>query len=76
MAIGGFNGSDPTPTLEEFKALVAAGKVHYFLAAGGGMGGGPGGGSGTSSEITSWVSSTFTSSTVDGTTVYDLTSAK
>ena len=25
MAIGGFNGSDPSPTLEEFQALVASG---------------------------------------------------
>ena len=80
MAIGGFNGSDPWPTLEEFKSLVAAGEVHYFLSAGGGTGGGPGGGpgggSGASSAITSWVTSTFTSSTVGGVTVYDLTRAQ
>jgi len=47
MAIGGFNGSDPTPTLAAFQALVRAGKVHYFLAGGGGgrgLGGGPRGG--------------------------------
>jgi hypothetical protein len=77
MAIGGFNGSDPSPTLDEFKALVAAGKVHYFLANGsggfGGRGFGPGGGSGTASEIASWVESTFSSTTVGGVTVYDLT---
>ncbi len=44
MAIGGFNGSDPTPTLAQFQALVRTGKVHYFLADGGvGIGiGGPG----------------------------------
>jgi hypothetical protein len=77
LAIGGFNGTDPAPTLAEFQALVAAGKIHYYLASGsgGGFGGGPGGGSGTSSEITSWVEQTFTSSTVGGVTVYDLTSA-
>ncbi|HYJ75101.1 MAG TPA: glycosyltransferase family 39 protein [Kineosporiaceae bacterium] len=78
MAIGGFNGSDPSPTLAEFQADVAAGKIHYFLApGGGGFGGGPGGGqggnSGTASQITSWVESTFTSTTVGGVTVYDLT---
>ncbi len=73
MAIGGFNGSDPWPTLEQFKSLVAAGEVHYFLS--GGQGGGPGGSGGTS-EITSWVTSTFSSSTVGGMTVYDLTSTK
>ncbi len=75
LAIGGFNGTDPAPTLAEFQALVAAGKIHYYLASGSGdgFGGGPSGGSGTSSEITSWVEQTFTSSTVGGVTVYDLT---
>ena len=80
MAIGGFNGSDPSPTLAQFKAWVAAGRIHYFIA-GGGLGGGlagqggPGGqgGSGTASQITSWVESTYTAKTVDGVTVYDLT---
>ena len=50
LAIGGFNGSDPTPTLAQFQELVRAGKVHYFLAVGaaGGRGGfgGPGGAGG------------------------------
>ncbi len=73
MSLGGFNGSDPWPTLAVFQDYVAQGKVHYFIA-GGGMGG-PGGGTTTSatSEITSWVEKTFTSTTVDGVTVYDLT---
>ncbi|MFF8986885.1 ArnT family glycosyltransferase [Streptomyces globisporus] len=43
MAIGGFNGSDPAPTLAQFKKYVAEGKIHY-LVSGGGMGGGTGGG--------------------------------
>jgi 4-amino-4-deoxy-L-arabinose transferase-like glycosyltransferase len=74
MAIGGFNGSDPSPTLAQFQADVAAGKIHYFLASGGGgLGGGPGGGSGTASEIAGWVESTFTSTSVGGVTIYDLT---
>ncbi|MFD5691245.1 mannosyltransferase YkcB-related protein [Streptomyces rubiginosohelvolus] len=38
MAIGGFNGSDPSPTLDRFKKYVADGKIHYFVS-GGGMGG-------------------------------------
>jgi len=38
MSIGGFTGSDPAPTLEQFQAYVAAGDVHYFV-----VGGGPGG---------------------------------
>ncbi|WP_037679017.1 ArnT family glycosyltransferase [Streptomyces catenulae] len=44
MPIGGFNGSDPSPTLAHFKQLVADGRIHYFLASeGGGPGGFPGG---------------------------------
>ena len=31
MPIGGFNGSDPSPTLAQFQAYVAAGKIHYFI---------------------------------------------
>ena len=73
FCIGGWTGSDNNVTLDQFKALVSSGQIHYFLV-GGGMGGGPGGGSGTSAtQITSWVTSTFTSSTVGGVTVYDLT---
>jgi hypothetical protein len=80
LPIGGFNGSDPSPTLAQFKAWVAAGEIHYFIGSGsvgggGGPGGGPGGSNsqGTSSAIANWVSSSFTAQTVDGVTVYDLT---
>ncbi|MGW1793052.1 ArnT family glycosyltransferase [Streptomyces tubercidicus] len=76
MAIGGFNGSDPSPTLARFKEYVADGKIHYFLAGGrGGQGGrgGPGGDRGGSSQITSWVTKTFKKVTVGSTTFYDLT---
>ena len=73
MPIGGFNGSDPSPTLAQFQQLVADGRIHYFISGGFG-GGGPGGGSsGTGSQISSWVSSSFTSTTVGGVTLYDLT---
>ncbi|WP_225099878.1 glycosyltransferase family 39 protein [Streptomyces sp. CoH27] len=73
MAIGGFNGTDPSPTLAQFKQYVAEGKIHYFIA-GGGMGGGMGGSSnGTSSQISSWVQSTFKKVTVGSATFYDLT---
>ena len=79
MAIGGFNGSDPSPTLAQFQQYVQDGKIHYFLAGGGGMGGGgmgPGGmGSSSTNAISTWVTSTFTSTTVDGVTVYDLTAS-
>ncbi|MCF3147591.1 ArnT family glycosyltransferase [Streptomyces platensis] len=74
MAIGGFNGSDPSPTLARFKEYVAAGKIHYFLAGGqGGPGGGPGNSRGGASQIESWVKKNFTKVTVGGATFYDLT---
>jgi 4-amino-4-deoxy-L-arabinose transferase-like glycosyltransferase len=74
MAIGGFNGSDPSPTLAQFQQYVADGRVHWFIASGdgGGPGGGPGGG--TSSVISQWVEANFTATTVGGTTLYDLSS--
>jgi 4-amino-4-deoxy-L-arabinose transferase-like glycosyltransferase len=72
MAIGGFNGSDPSPTLAQFKQYVADGEIHYFIASGG-NGGGPGNATGsTSTQISTWVAANFTAKTVDGVTVYDL----
>ena len=73
MPIGGFNGSDPSPTLAQFKAYVAAKQIHYFIGSGGGMQADSG--SSSSQEIAAWVQATFTSSTVGGVTVYDLTTA-
>ncbi|MFD9213337.1 ArnT family glycosyltransferase [Streptomyces sp. NPDC059544] len=76
MAIGGFNGSDPSPTLARFQQYVAEGRIHWFIdggAGGGGRAGGPGGGG--SAEIQEWVRANFTQVTVGGTTLYDLTSA-
>jgi hypothetical protein len=71
MAIGGFNGTDQAPTLTQFKNLVAAHEVHYFIGANGHT---FGGGSGDAAQITSWVQSHFTKQTVGGETVYNLTS--
>ena len=73
MAIGGFNGSDPAPTLEEFQALVSKGQIHYYLA---GDNGGPGGAQRSGSQIASWVAKNFSASTVDGVTLYDLTASQ
>jgi hypothetical protein len=70
MAIGGFNGSDPSPTLAQFKQYVADGEIHYFIGSGGG--GMMNAGGSTSSEISTWVSENFTAQTVDGVTLYDL----
>ena len=46
MAIGGFTGSDPSPTLDQFKQYVADGDITYFISGGGFGGGGFGGGGG------------------------------
>ena len=69
MPIGGFNGTDASPTLEQFQAWVAAGEVHYFIP---GRTGGEG--QGTAAQITAWVEATFAARAVGSTTVYDLTS--
>jgi 4-amino-4-deoxy-L-arabinose transferase-like glycosyltransferase len=73
MAIGGFNGSDPSPTLAQFQAYVAAKKIHYFVGGGGFR---ANGGSNASQEISAWVAEHYSARTVDGVTLYDLTSEK
>jgi hypothetical protein len=77
MSIGGFNGSDPTPTLTQFEKYVAEGKIHYFISGGGGGGLGGGGASSvsTGSSITSWVEAHYSATTIGGVTIYDLSSS-
>ncbi|MGW6377967.1 glycosyltransferase family 39 protein [Rhodococcus sp. NPDC055112] len=72
MPIGGFNGSDPSPSLAQFQQYVAEGKIHYFI---GGAGMGPGG-SGGGAQISEWVAQNFAATTVDGATMYDLTAPR
>ncbi|MFJ2935391.1 ArnT family glycosyltransferase [Streptomyces sp. NPDC087219] len=84
MAIGGFNGSDPSPTLAQFQQYVADGKIHYFIGGGESGGAGEGGGGrmgvggapGGNSEISAWVAETFEKVTVGNATFYDLTARK
>jgi 4-amino-4-deoxy-L-arabinose transferase-like glycosyltransferase len=71
MAIGGFNGTDPAPSLAQFQTYVREGKIHYFIAGGRGPRGADS--SSTSGQITAWVEANFSSRSVDGVTVYDLT---
>ena len=74
MAMGGFTGSDPAPTLAEFEQWARAGDITYYIA-GGGMGGGPGG-QGSSSQITAWAEAHYKSATIGGETVYLLLQPK
>jgi 4-amino-4-deoxy-L-arabinose transferase-like glycosyltransferase len=78
MAIGGFNGTDPAPSLAQFEKYVTEGRIHYYISGGrglgaGGFGGAGGGTSDVASQISTWVESHFTAQTVDGTTLYNLT---
>ncbi|MGW2931030.1 glycosyltransferase family 39 protein [Streptomyces sp. NPDC001156] len=74
MAIGGFNGSDPSPTLAQFQKYVTEGRIHYFIAGGGfGGRGGSNGGSDVASQISSWVEKNFKKVTAGSATFYDLT---
>ena len=76
MAIGGWDGSDPSITLAQFQQDVSQGKIHYFIPSGRDSGGGGQGGTSTvASQITSWVEANYTATTVGSTTVYDLTPA-
>lgn len=69
MAMGGFNGGDNAPTLEQLPSLISGGELRFVAV--GGAGGAPGGAS--SSSISNWVSSACTAVTIDGSTtsVYD-----
>jgi len=76
IALGGWNGGDPSPTLAQFQAYVQAGQIHYYISGGGmGGGGGAGGSSSAGSQIATWVAAHYKSTTVGNTTVYDLTQA-
>ncbi|WP_233223323.1 glycosyltransferase family 39 protein [Amycolatopsis sp. CA-128772] len=74
LAVGGFNGTDPYPTLAQFQGYVASGRIHYFLGEGMTMRGSSG--SDAAQQIAEWVASTYQGSTVDGVTVYDLTATR
>jgi 4-amino-4-deoxy-L-arabinose transferase-like glycosyltransferase len=71
LAAGGFNGTDPAPTLAQFQAYVHNGQVHYFLGDGA-MSGTTTSGSDAAARIAGWVAANYDATTVDGVTVYDL----
>jgi 4-amino-4-deoxy-L-arabinose transferase-like glycosyltransferase len=69
MAMGGFSGSDPAPTLAQLQAYAASGQLRYILIGRGGPGG-------ASSEISSWVTANGTVvAAVGNGTLYDLSGA-
>ena len=75
MAMGGFTGSDPAPTLDQLKVYVASGQLRYVLAGGGNGGGGA---DATASARTAWVTSACTLVDYGGTgtsTLYDCSGA-
>ncbi|MDT5016638.1 MAG: hypothetical protein QOD39_2798, partial [Mycobacterium sp.] len=77
MAVGGFNGTDPTPTLEQFKRYVSTGRIHYFIRGPMTIGhwGPSTGGSQQAADIAEWVENHYSPLIVARVVVYDLTSA-
>ena len=75
MAIGGFLGSDPAPTLSQFQDDVAQHKVAYYIVINT-RGHGPGWGNRGHDDIAKWVAATFPSTTVGDATVYNLSAPK
>ncbi|GAA4289308.1 hypothetical protein GCM10023178_77200 [Actinomadura luteofluorescens] len=77
MAVGGFNGTDPAPTLAEFQRLARQGRIHYFVGGDRGQAGartrGTGTGSDAAQRISAWVAANYTPARVGGTVLYDLT---
>jgi len=71
VTIGGFNGSDPAPTLSQLQGMVAKGELRYVLIGGGGPGG-----RGGSDAIATWVQQHGTAVTgvsTSGGTLYRVT---
>ena len=64
LAIGGFSGGDPFPTLPQFQRWVRQGLIHYYLVVEPDLG-----------AIRAWVGEKYDATTVDGVQVYDLTAA-
>ena len=88
MAIGGFSGTDPVPTLQQFQDYVARHQIGYYLAPRGSSKGVPSlrdepEGEHTDAasprahaDILRWVRGHFHSTTIGGVTAYDLAAPK
>ena len=75
MAIGGFSGTDPTPTLREFQDDVANHRIAFYVSANS-VGHSPGWNSHSHTDIAKWVQANFPASRVGSATVYDLSSPR
>ncbi|GLW95081.1 ArnT family glycosyltransferase [Actinokineospora globicatena] len=69
LALGGFNGTDPAPTLAGFQRMVADGEVHWFIDSSFMRGSS---GSDDAHEIADWVAQNYEPTTVGGVTLYDV----
>jgi 4-amino-4-deoxy-L-arabinose transferase-like glycosyltransferase len=73
MAVGGYNGTDPSPTLAQFKAYAAQHRIHFFVS--GSVKrrrGGAQSGSDDAEQISRWVAATYPPQKVGGVTIYNL----
>ena len=75
IAIGGFSGSDPAPTLSQFQDDVAQHKVAYYIVVNN-RGHGPGWTNRGHADVAKWVAATFPSTNVGDATVYNLSAPK
>jgi 4-amino-4-deoxy-L-arabinose transferase-like glycosyltransferase len=71
LAVGGFNGTDPSPTLAQFQEYVRNGQIHWFIGDGA-MSSTATGGSDAGRQIAEWVQENYQAQQVSGVTVYDL----
>jgi 4-amino-4-deoxy-L-arabinose transferase-like glycosyltransferase len=72
MAVGGFLGIDPVPTLRQFQSYVAHHQVGYYVVPDANDDRFPVGHD-AHTDIANWVAANFTSTKVGSDTVYDLT---
>jgi 4-amino-4-deoxy-L-arabinose transferase-like glycosyltransferase len=81
MAMGGFTGSDPTPTLDQLKSYVTSGKLRFVLVDGaGGFGGAGFGGGSSTTDRSAWILAKCTAvnyggSSGSGASLYDCAGA-
>jgi hypothetical protein len=75
MPVGGFNGSDPSPSRKQFEQLVAAHRIHYFITMTGDHRADYHRGQHllASGKIQQWVQMHFAPIVMGGVTIYDLT---